>query len=190
MPRRRKKEKKAEKKLKLSDREKYFLSALMDIVEKMHGPTARKVLEYIVESNGVVAEETLGKEIGIKSNEARKILQKLADEAILGYKTGKIGDKTYHLWILNLDQTEGILINRLKKTREKLQIRLNYERENTFLLCSVCGRRYTLDEAFDYEFTCPYDGGQLIEFDNSGIINFLEEKIREIDEELSKLGAL
>lgn len=162
----------------------------MDLVTRMYGEEARKVLLHIVKSGGVVAEETLGKDVGMKSNEARKILQRLADEAILRYKTGRISDKTLHLWILNTDQIEGILIARLKKTREKLLIRLNYEKNNTFLKCPVCGRRYTLDEAFDSDFICPYDGKQLIEYDNSKEIEFLEKKINEITEELNKIDVI
>jgi transcription initiation factor TFIIE subunit alpha len=183
-----KKRKTEERKLKLSPREKYYFDILLKIVEKMYGRDARRVLEYMVEKNGVVAEETLGRELGIKSNEARKIVQRLADEAIVRHRTGRIGDKTYHLWILNTDQLEGILIARLRKTREKLVARLNYEKSNTFLICPTCGRRYTLDEAFDNDFKCPFDNTQLVEYDNSAEIRFLEEKIREIDEELRKIG--
>lgn len=181
--------KKKEKALKISPREKYYLDILIDLIARMYGEKAKKVLLHIIRSGGIVAEETLGKDIGMKSNEARKILQQLADEAILRYKTGRVGDKTLHLWILNIDQIEGILIARLKKTREKLLIRLNYEKNNTFLKCPLCGRRYTFDEAFENDFLCPYDGEQLIEYDNSEEIRILEEKIKEITDELSKIGA-
>ncbi len=172
----------------LDKRKKIIYEVVLELVEKMYGPNARKILHHIMTTKDIVAEETLGKELNIKSNEARRILQKLADEAILRYKKAKKGGRTVHAWFLNDDQLEGILISRLKKTREKLLSRLRYEEEQTLYICPVCRRKYTLDSAFDYNFLCPVDGAPLEEYDPTPVVEFLKKTIEEIDKELEKLG--
>ncbi len=174
----------------IRDREKIIEDAIVELITKMYGPNARKVITHIIRSRGVVAEETLGKELGIKSNEARRILQKLAEEAIISYRKVRRDDRTIHGWILNREQLEGVLISRLKKTLDKLKTRLEYE-ENTILYeCPVCGRRYSLDEAMDYDYMCPIDGAPLNEYDPSESIKVLKEKIKEIEADLAFLGAI
>jgi transcription initiation factor TFIIE subunit alpha len=167
----------------------YYADAFVELVGKMYGETARKVLRHIIESGGSAPEETIGRDAGVKSNEARRILQKLGNQAVLTCRGKKVGEKVLHFWTINWKQVESFLINRLKKTREKLEILLKFEEENIIYECPVCGRKYTLDEAFDYEFKCPYDGEPLVEVERDKVIEFLKEKIREINEELGKLGA-
>ncbi len=186
MPRKKKKE---TSKVELDSRTKYYLEVFVELVGKMYGETARKVIKHIIESGGSAPEETIGRDAGVKSNEARKILQKLGNDALLTCRGRKVGDKVLHFWTINWDQIENVLINRLKKTREKLETLLKFEEENIIYECPVCGRKYTLDQAFDYEFKCPYDNEPLIEVDRDRIISFLKKKIEEIDRELSKLGA-
>lgn len=184
----RKRKRKEEQKFKLDKRTQYYLNTLVDIIGKMYGDTARKVIEHIIESGGSAPEETLGRDAGVKSNEARKILQKLANEALLTCRGKKVGDKVLHFWTLNLDQVEGILVNRLKRTREKLETLLKYEEENILYECPTCGRKYTLDNALDNDFRCPYDDTILMETNKEEIIELLKKKIKEIDDELRKLG--
>jgi len=168
----------------------YYLDVLVDIIGKMYGETARKVMEHIIESGGSAPEETIGRDAGVKSNEARKILQKLGNEALLTCRGRKVGDKVLHFWTINWEQVDGVLINRLKKTRRKLEILLKYMEENVIYECPSCGRRYTLDTAIDNDYQCPYDNTLLVESNKEEIISFLKNKIMEIDRELNKLGAL
>lgn len=186
MPRKKKEE---NSKVKLDNQTKYYVNIFIELVGKMYGETARKVIEHIVKSGGSAPEETIGRDAGVKSNEARKILQKLGNDALLTCRGRKVGDKVLHFWTINWEQIENVLISRLKKTREKLVALLRFEEENIIYECKVCGRRYTLDQAFDYEFKCPYDDESLVEVDKEKTIEFLKKKIEEIDRELSKLGA-
>ena len=78
----------------------------------------------------------------------------------------------------------------MKKTLDKLKTRLEYE-ENTILYeCPICGRRYSLDEAMDYDYMCPIDGAPLDEYDPSESIKVLRKKIKEIEADLAFLGAI
>ncbi len=186
MPRRKKSEKKEKPKVKIEGN----VKVLVDLVGKMYGDKAKKLLEIIITSPEPIGEDAIGKLIGIKTNEARRIIQKLADESIIRFKRIKRGDKGIHAWFLNEDQVEGILLTRLKKTREKLLTRLNFLKEHTIMVCPRCGRRYTFEEAMNNDFRCIDDGELLEEYDPSDEIRFLEEKIKEIDEDLRKFGVL
>jgi transcription initiation factor TFIIE subunit alpha len=166
------------------------IEVLLKLVEKMYGKNARKILEIIITSDEPIGEEAIGKMIGIKSNEARRIIQQLAGESIIRFRRLRKGDKGIHAWFLNEDQVEGILLTRLKKTLGKLKARLNFLRENSIFICPRCGRRYTFEEAMANDFRCIDDGELLEEYDPSEEIRFLEEKIREIEEDLRRAGAL
>ncbi len=194
MPR---KKKKREKKTEEFKPDKQLIEALLIIVEKMYGELARRILELIMKSKTPVGEESMGKILGVKSNEARKIVQKLAEEGIIRYRRlkreAKPGEKAsgIHAWFINYERIEGILINRLRKTREKLKIRLEFLKEQGQLfICPVCGKRYTFDEALANDFTCSNDGSMLIEYDTSKEIEFLENIIKEIDKDLEKIGVV
>jgi transcription initiation factor TFIIE subunit alpha len=53
-----------------------------EIVKNMFGEAGEKILDYLV-SNGYIAEERIATSIDVRSNEARKILQRLSDEALV-----------------------------------------------------------------------------------------------------------
>lgn len=159
---------------------------LLEIVGKMYGEQAKTLLKYIIDTGGA-PEETIGRDIGVKSNEARKILQKLGSEAIVTCRGKKTGDKVLHYWYINWHQIEGILINRLKKTHEKLATVLNYVENNIIYECTVCGRIYELDKVVENDYTCPMDGGELREVNKEEIVSKLRSKMAEIDLYLRKI---
>ncbi len=190
MPKKGKKKKVEKKTVKQKVKITGNVKVLIELVRKMYGDEAGKLLEIIITSPDPIGEESIGKLVGLKTNEARRIIQKLADESIIRFKRIKRGDKGIHAWFLNEDQVEGILLTRLKKTRKKLAARLRFLREQTIMICPRCGRRYTFEEAMNNDFRCINDGELLEEYDPSDEIAFLEEKIREIDEDLAMIGAV
>jgi len=190
LPRKKKADKKAEESVPVIDPVKeYYGELLAELAGKMYGETAKKVMAHIIKSGGSAPEETIGKEASVKSNEARKILQKLGNEALVSCHGKKTGEKVYHYWTINWDRVRDFLINRLKKTREKLQILVEFLEQNVIYKCTICGREFALEEALDHDFTCPYDGGILVEVDKRDAIEFLKGKISEIDKALENIGA-
>lgn len=161
---------------------------LLEIVSRMYGESARLILKYIIETGGA-PEETIGRDVGVKSNEARKILQKLGSEAIVTCRGRKVGDKVLHYWYINWHQLEGILVNRLKKTYDKLMTMLKYIEGNVVYECVICGRIYDLDKAVDNDYTCPVDEGELREVNKEEILSKLRNKIAEIEYYLKKVQA-
>uniref|UniRef100_A0A7C2BMA2 Transcription factor E n=1 Tax=Thermosphaera aggregans TaxID=54254 RepID=A0A7C2BMA2_9CREN len=167
-----------------------LLRIARDIIGKTYGEIALQLFDYMLENNGYVAEETLTKDTGIKSNEGRKVLQKMSEEAIIVPGKLKKGDATLHTWVLNKVALKSFVLNRLKKAREKLEARLSYERDNIIYECPVCGRRYSFEEAYLNDFKCVNEGADLLESNNDEIISFLQSKIKELDEKIAELSEL
>jgi len=153
----------------------------MIIVEKMMGEEGRKILEFMLSNNDLIIEETAGKDLNIKSNIVRKILQKLSDEAIVIPVKVKDKDKVLHGWILNRDALANFIITRLRKSRDKLSARIRELEENTFFTCPTCHRRFRYEEALANDFHCPNDNTLLVEVDRDYEINFLREKLKSVD---------
>lgn len=168
----------------LEDAVSKYGEVLVKMVERMYGESGRKIIEYLIKTGGA-PEETLGKEAGVKSNEARKILQKLGNDAFVYCRGRKVGDKVLHYWFINWNQLDFIFRNRLLKTRRRLEILLNHLETSVIYACSVCGKTYDIDKAFDYDFKCPQDGGELVEVRREPFIELIRRWIGRIDGYLS-----
>lgn len=166
--------------MELQDNDLIDMSAM--IIENMFGEPGRKIFEYLLK-NGYIAEERIATTLDVRSNEARKILQKLSDEAVVipdrvkDEETGEV----LHSWRFNKPALKTFILNRLKKTREKLEVLARHEREGTLYICKTCNRRYLLDEAYAYGFQCPNDGDLLVEANNPAVVKLIEESIKKID---------
>ncbi len=160
------------------------------LIEAIYGPKARKVFLYLVEKGTFVPEENIGKELGFKSNEARKLLQALAEEGFISFRRTSSRERGQHGWYVNYDNLEGVVIARLKRVLEKLKIRLEYENRKDLFYCPQEGIRYTIEEAMAYDFICPRCGALLEEYDGSKAAEILRKRISEIEETLRSLGAL
>jgi transcription initiation factor TFIIE subunit alpha len=152
----------------------------------MFGEPGEKVFSYLLE-NDYIAEERIANILDVRSNEARKILQKLSDEAIVipsRLKEEETGD-LLHTWRLNRAALKSFILNRLRKARERLEILLKYEEQGALYICKSCSRRFFVDEAYTYSFQCPYDNDVLVEANSPAIIEKLREAIHRLDEVIS-----
>ncbi|MCD6488835.1 MAG: transcription factor [Desulfurococcales archaeon] len=167
-----------------------LIDQVADLIEAMYGKKARQLFEYLVSKGSVVPEEYIGKELGFKSNEARRLLQYLAEEGIISFRRVASRDKSLQGWYINIDNLEGILIARLRKALEKLKTRREYEDQTNIYFCPIDGIKFSLEEAISNDFTCPRCGSVLEEYDGSRAVRFLDKKIKEIRDALIKIGVL
>ncbi|WP_440060112.1 transcription factor [Thermogladius sp. 4427co] len=147
----------------------------------MMGEEGKRVLEFMLSNNDLIIEETAGKDLNIKSNIIRKILQKLSDEAVVIPVRVRDEDKALHGWVLNRDGLNNFVVTRLRKAREKLMTRIRELEENSFFVCPSCSRRFRYDEALANDFHCPNDNSLLVEVDRESEIRVLSEKVKLID---------
>jgi len=155
-------------------------------VGRIYGEPGLVLFRHMLEK-GYVAEELLTRDTGIKSNEGRKILQKMSEENIVVPGKLRTPNGVLHIWRLNKPAFKSAILMRLRKAREKLEARLAFERSNILYECPRCGKKYTLDEAYVNDFTCPSDGETLIEANTSDDIKRLQEAIGRLEYVIKKL---
>ncbi len=138
--------------------------------------------------NKGLSDEDIEKRTGYKQSEIRRVLRLLYENSLAVYRRGRHPETgaTRHYWRIDWDNVKIAILRRKKMVLAKLKYRLQYEKENTFYVCPVEGFRYTFNEAFDYDFTCPRCGSLLEEEDNTHIIRFLEKRIKELEEEIAR----
>ncbi|MEM0004589.1 MAG: transcription factor TFIIE [Desulfurococcaceae archaeon] len=163
-----------------------LITIAKEIIRKTYGDVASKLFEYLLE-NEYIAEEKIVNNVEVRSNEARKILQKLSDEAIVTPDKVRDGSEILHVWRLNKLALRTFIINRLKKTREKLESLLKYENEGVIYECKTCKRRFLVDEAYANGFQCPHDNDILVEVNNPTTSSNLRDLIKRIDNIISKI---
>lgn len=185
MPKKREASDQSNERQRLEDSVKKYADVLVVMVERMYGEAGRKIVEYLIKTGGA-PEETLGREAGVKSNEARKILQRLGNDAFVYCRGRKVGDKVLHYWFINWNHLDFIFKSRLLKTKKRLETLLNYFATNILYECSVCGKTYDVDKALDYDFKCPLDGGGLVEVKREPAMDLIKRWISSIDEYLNE----
>ena len=148
-------------------------------LKKFKEATDDQILSYIAEDA----------ETEIKLNDVRRILFKLYNHSIV--QCDGVRDETtgwfIFRWSLQLDQVEGFIKNQKKRIIKILQTRLDYERSHDFYYCNTpeC-ERLTFEDAMEYVFKCPTCEKLLEYFDNKKIIDTLENKIAQLEKELSE----
>lgn len=158
------------------------------IIAKIYGESSNDLLTYLMK-NEYVAEETLSQDTNIKSNEGRRILQYLSDEAIVVPDKIRVNGRTVlHIWRLNKPALIAFVIKKLRRAKEKLDLRLKFESKNTIYKCPQCKRIYTLEDAYVNDFYCQHDGSLLIEeVDKEKRVKVLAETIEKLDHLIKKI---
>jgi transcription initiation factor TFIIE subunit alpha len=170
----------------------YFESIPLDesfiaFIRELVGEEGVAIVSFLSE-NYDVTDEILSQKTGIKLNNVRKILYTLYDNQLVSYK--RIRDKTtgwfIYLWRLNRDNIEFLVRSKKRAVLEKLKERYEYEKQHVFFFCPKDKIRLSFEEASEYGFKCKICGGNLESFNNAQIINFLERKIKELEEDISR----
>jgi len=161
---------------------------LMKVANVIGDEEAVKIVEVLSQVNETTDEEIVAK-TDIKLNTVRKILYNLYDHSLVALRRTrdkKTGWFIFH-WRLQPDQLDGFLTNQKKHILEKLEVRLDYEKNHDFYYCHTPGcRRLTFEEATEYVFRCPKCDKPLMHVDNKKIIEFLSKKVEQLRNELGE----
>ena len=126
---------------------------------------------------------------GVKLNTVRKILYRLYDHSLVALQRTRDKDTGWFIfhWKLQPDQIDGFLTNQKKHILEKLETRLNYEKNRAFYSCYTPSCRcLPFEEAIDHVFRCPKCSKPLTHFDNRKIVEFLSKKTKQLKNELNE----
>lgn len=158
---------------------------------KVAGLLGEETVKIIEVLKGVdeTKDDEIASKTGIRLNSVRKILYNLYDHSIVALRRSRDKETGWFIfhWRLQPDQVEGFILNHKRRILEKLETRLQYEKNHDFYYCHTPGcRRIPFEEAMELMFRCPTCNKPLMHFDNDQIVKALAEKVEQLRKELSE----
>jgi transcription initiation factor TFIIE subunit alpha len=163
-------------------------ATLMKVAESLGEEEAVKLIGILKHSDETTDDEIANK-TGIRLNSVRKILYKLYDHSLVSLRRTrdpKTGWFIFH-WKLQPDQLEGFILSQKRRVLEKLNIRLEYEKNHDFYYCHTPGcKRVPFEEAVELVFRCPTCGKPLMHYENGRIVEALAKKVEQLRKEMGE----
>jgi transcription initiation factor TFIIE subunit alpha len=136
-----------------------------------------------------VTDDEIANKTGIRLNSVRKILYKLYDHSLVSLRRTrdpKTGWFIFH-WRLQPGQLEGFIVSQKRRVLEKLNTRLEFEKNHDFFYCYTAGcKRTPFEEAVELVFKCPTCGKPLMHYENEKILQALSKKVETLRKELGE----
>jgi transcription initiation factor TFIIE subunit alpha len=136
-----------------------------------------------------ITDDEIANKTGIRLNSVRKILYKLYDHSLVSLRRTrdpKTGWFIFH-WKLQPDQLEGFILSQKRRVLEKLNVRLEYEKNHDFYYCgSPECKRAPFEEAVELVFHCSSCGKPLVHFANEKMVVELSQKVDVLRKELGE----
>jgi len=163
-------------------------AALTKVAEALGEEEAVKLIE-ILKNSKETTDDVIANDAGIRLNTVRKILYKLYDHSLVSLRRTrdpKTGWFIFH-WKLQPDQLDGFILSQKRRVLEKLNIRLEYEKNHDFFYCYTPGcRRIPFEDAVELVFRCPTCGKPLMHYDNDKMVQALTKKVEQLRKELGE----
>ncbi len=168
----------------------YFVddNTLVKVAEAFGSEEAVQIIDTLKET-GETTDDQIANQTGIRLNTVRRILYKLYDHSLVALRRSRDQNTGWFIfhWRLQPDQFEGFIINQKRRVLEKLEARLEYEKNHDFYYCDTLGcRRVPFEEAVELVFQCPTCNKSLMHFDNGTIIEDLAKKVEKLRKELGE----
>ncbi|MCJ7455205.1 transcription factor [Candidatus Bathyarchaeota archaeon] len=158
-------------------------------VARLFGGEDAVTVINILKKKSEATDEMLANESTVRLNTVRKILYKFYDHGLVSCTRVRDEKTSWFIfyWKLQTDQLDAFIRSRKRRVLEKLRQKLDYERDHSFFVCKKCGDvRVTFEEAMESSFRCSKCGGQLESTDNTPVVEFLDRRIKQIEDELKQ----
>lgn len=155
-------------------------AVIFGFLEKLLGEGGVEVASTIYDNE--YTDEEIAKETGIRVNTVRKVLYRLYDNRLASYRRTrdkKTGWYIYY-WKMDLNKASEIMRNLEREYLQELLQKLEFERSNMFFSCDNGCDKIVFDAASENDFKCPGCEGILSFYDNSDIVQHLEEQIQRL----------
>lgn len=157
---------------------------IFDTVKEVVGEDSLKVVEYLKDKKNI-SDFKIAEKTNSDIHEIRNILYRLFNNNLVTYYRKKDRQKGWYIsyWTFNKKRIKDLMkqlhVSKLEKYRE----RLHEEEKNrgNFFLCPKACVRLGFEKATDCEFRCPECGTILNQQDNDRTIDFLKNKIKELE---------
>ena len=163
-------------------------NTITKVAEVLGEEEAVQIIDVLRDSSETTDDKIAGK-TGIRLNEVRKILYRLYDHSLVGLRRSRDQETGWFIfhWRLQPDQFEGFIVNQKRHVLEKLQARLEYEKDHDFYYCYTQGcRKVPFEDAMELVFRCPTCNKPLVHYENGKIVHVLVEKVGQLREELGE----
>jgi transcription initiation factor TFIIE subunit alpha len=140
----------------------------------------------VVETLQVIAEITdieIADKTQIRLSMVRKALYRLYDHSLVALRQSRDKETGWFIfnWRLQPDQLGGYIANQKRRILEKLETRLEYEKNHEFYTCQTPGcKRFPFAEAFELLFKCPGCSKPMMYINNDWIVKILTGKIEQV----------
>jgi len=155
--------------------------ALMKVAA-LFGEDAVRVVETLKGVHEITDNEIADK-TQIRLNMVRKALYRLYDHSLVALRQSRDKETGWFIfnWRLQPDQLEGFILNQKRRVLEKLETRLEYEKDHEFYTCQTPGcKRFPFAEAFELLFKCPLCNNPMMHINNDRVVEMLTRKIGQI----------
>jgi len=163
-------------------------ATLLKVAGALGEEDAVKLID-ILKNSGETTDDEIANKTGIRLNFVRKILYKLYDHSLVSLRRTrdpKTGWFIFH-WRLQPDQLQGFILSQKRRVLEKLNVRLEYEKNHDFYYCNTAGcKRVPFEDAVELVFRCPTCGKPLMHYDNEKIHDALGKKVDILRKELGE----
>jgi transcription initiation factor TFIIE subunit alpha len=171
---------------KISDERRH---AIEDVVKELVNEEAIPLVLYLI-GRTKVSEFVIAGDLDLEIHKARNLLYRLLEHNILYFHRKK--DKIKGWYICYWDFNEKIIPFQLEKIKtqklHKLRERLSKESSSTFYMCKSACTRMDFEKSMEFNFKCPECGELMDEQNNARTLEFLKEKIAELDKDLKAYG--
>ena len=136
-----------------------------------------------------IVDEDLAEELDLDPKIVRRTLFILYENDLASYRRDRDEESGWYtyLWSFEYGNIPGKLNDEMKKLRDALDERIEYERQNEFYICDIDGIRFEFEEAMDLSFNCPECGSPLEPMENDELVEAMEVRHEELEEELEKI---
>jgi len=147
------------------------------------GKEALPIVEYLKERRNI-SDFKIAEKTGLRIQKARNLLYQLHANNIVKYVKRKDEAKGWYISYFSFDKkgTKLLIERQRKQNLEKYQDRLKVEDNgNLFFMCPNYCVRLNMDGSAEYNYHCPECGSLLNQQDNSKTVEFLKNKIHELE---------
>lgn len=134
-------------------------------------------------------DDAIANTTSIRLNFVRKILYKLYDHSLVSLRRTrdpKTGWFIFH-WKLQPRQLEGFILSQKRRVLEKLNVRLEYEKNHDFYHCGTIGCiKFPFGDAVELVFQCPTCSTPLSHCENGKMVENLSKKVEQLRKELGE----
>jgi transcription initiation factor TFIIE subunit alpha len=156
---------------------------------RLYGGEVGESIVSVLLRKGEATDEDIAKALNMSVGDTRKVIYILNSRTIISSRMDRdinTGWITYY-WYVPLEQVKGLLYNIKRRVLERLEKRLEYEKNNVFYWCyneKMNCPKLTFNEAVDTLFRCPKCNSHLKPYDNPELIAALTWAISRLKSEL------